>query len=89
VEMLARSRLPNWEVKRERTNSQVLTVFFFGVGLVILQMEIDCLRYFHSAPPVDLRKAEWFTGYDTIKMQDCWLVAVMGISGNILTKLHS
>ena len=50
--MLARSRLPNLDVKRERTNSQVLTVFFFGVGPVILQMEIDCLGYFHGAPPV-------------------------------------
>jgi hypothetical protein len=27
--MLAISRLPNWMAKRERTNSQVLTVFFF------------------------------------------------------------
>ena len=50
--MLARSRLPNLDEKRLRTNSQVLTVFFFGVGLVVLQMEIDCLGYFHGAPPV-------------------------------------
>ncbi|OEU55857.1 MAG: hypothetical protein BA862_03330 [Desulfobulbaceae bacterium S3730MH12] len=56
--MLARSRLPNWTVKRERTNSQVLIVFFFGVGSVILQMEIDCLRNFHSAPPVVLENHE-------------------------------
>jgi len=50
--MLARSRLPNWKAKRERMNSQVLTVFFFGVGSVILQMEIDGLGYCHGAPPV-------------------------------------
>jgi hypothetical protein len=48
-DMLARSRLPNLEVKRLRTNSQVLTVFFLRVGLMVLQMEIDCLGY---APPV-------------------------------------
>jgi len=42
-------------MKRERTNSQVFTVFFFGIGLVILQMEIDCLRNFHNTPPVELR----------------------------------
>jgi hypothetical protein len=30
-------------VKRERTNSQVLMVIFFGIGSVILQMEIDSL----------------------------------------------
>lgn len=26
-------------------------VFFFRVGLVILQMKIDCLRNFHNTPP--------------------------------------
>ena len=51
MDMLARSRLSNWVVKRERTNSQVLTVFFFRVGPVILQMEIDCLENLHDAPP--------------------------------------
>jgi len=25
---------------------------FFGVALVILQMDVDCLGYFHDAPPV-------------------------------------
>ena len=50
--MLARSRLPNWNAKRERTNSQVLTVFFFRVGPVVLQMKIDCLGNCHCAPPV-------------------------------------
>jgi len=39
-------------LNRERTNSQVLTVFFFGVGFLILQVEVDCLGYFHDAPPV-------------------------------------
>jgi hypothetical protein len=39
-------------LKRERTNSQVLTVFFFGVGSLILQMEVDCLGYFHDVPPL-------------------------------------
>jgi len=31
-DMLANSRLPNWSRKRERTNSQVLTVFFFELA---------------------------------------------------------
>ena len=35
-----------------RTYSQVLSVFFFGVGLMVLQMEVDCLRNFHGTPPV-------------------------------------
>jgi hypothetical protein len=50
-DMLARSRLPNLDEKRLRTNSQVLTVFFFGVGLVVLQMKIDSLGNLHGAPP--------------------------------------
>ncbi len=50
--MLARSRLPNWNAKRESTNSQVLTVFFFRVCPVVLQMKIDCLGNCHGAPPV-------------------------------------
>jgi hypothetical protein len=56
--MLARSRLPNWAVKRWRTNSQVLTVFFFGIGPVILQMKIDRLRNFHGTPPEFMGKRE-------------------------------
>ena len=52
-DMLARSRLPNLDVNRLRTNAQVLTVFFFGVGLVVLQMEFNCLGYFHGVPPLD------------------------------------
>ena len=49
--ILAKSRSPNRAMKRERTNSQVFKVFFFGIDPVILQMEIDCLRYFHGTPP--------------------------------------
>jgi hypothetical protein len=51
--MLARSRLPNLDVKRLRTNAQVLMVFFFGVGLVVLQMKLNSLGYFHGVPPLD------------------------------------
>lgn len=43
LDMLAKLRFPNWVVIRVRSNSQVLAVLFFGVGLVILQMKIDCL----------------------------------------------
>jgi hypothetical protein len=32
VDMLTRSRLTNWTAKRERTNSQVLAVFFFELA---------------------------------------------------------
>ena len=70
--MLARSRLSNWVVKRERTNSQVLTVFFFRVGPVILQMEIDSLCYFHGAPPVvrvvGAICSHWIIHHDTEKL---------------------
>jgi hypothetical protein len=31
-DMLAKSRFPNWAVKRERTNSQVLMVFFLELA---------------------------------------------------------
>ncbi|MCJ7600837.1 MAG: hypothetical protein MUO63_04945, partial [Desulfobulbaceae bacterium] len=34
--------------------SQVLTVFFFGICSMVLQMEIDSLCNFHDAPPVGL-----------------------------------
>jgi len=33
-------------------------VFFFGVDSMILQMEIDSLWNFHSAPPVVLENLE-------------------------------
>jgi hypothetical protein len=39
-------------VKRVRTNSHVWTVFIFGVGPVVLQIKIDCLKNCHAAPPV-------------------------------------
>jgi hypothetical protein len=54
--ILAKSRLPNCAVKRSRINSQVLTVFFFGICPVVLQMKIDSLLNFHDAPPVELKK---------------------------------
>ncbi|MDA3970281.1 MAG: hypothetical protein PF442_02920, partial [Desulfobulbaceae bacterium] len=61
--ILAKSRLPNCAVKRSRTNSQVLTVFFFGICPVVLQMKIDSLLNFHDAPPVELKKVDSPTNY--------------------------
>ena len=49
-DILAKSRLPNRAENLERMNSQVLIVFFFGVGPVVLKVEIDGLRNFHGAP---------------------------------------
>ena len=53
-EILAKSRLLNLVENLERTNSQVLMVFFFGVSSVVLQVETDCLGNFHDTPPVVL-----------------------------------
>lgn len=44
--------MPNLAENLERTNSQVLIVFFFRVGLVVLKVEIDGLRNFHGVSPV-------------------------------------
>lgn len=35
----AKSHVPNWAMKRDMTNAQVLRVFFFGVGLVVPQAD--------------------------------------------------
>ena len=52
--MLFNLRLAKLTVKRERTNSQVLTVFFFGICSVILHVKTNCLQYFHDTPPAVL-----------------------------------
>jgi len=38
--------------KRNKTNSQVLTVFFFGINPMVLKVIIDCLRNVHLFSPL-------------------------------------
>jgi len=65
--------VPNLPENLERTNSQVFIVFFFGVGLVVLKVEIDGLRNFHGVPPVfgvvGVKPPGWIIHHYTHRMQ--------------------
>lgn len=63
--------------------------YFFGVGPVVLQMEIDCLRNFHSAPPVDLRNDVNGLHFIVPQGQEVWLVTRMGIRNNVNFEVFS